>query len=53
MKKIVKKIAAFAVIAALLVTTGNFGLTRNEAQAANNMRGVWLSFIDQQQFLRG
>ena len=33
MKKIVKKIAAFAVIAALLVTTGNFGITRNEALA--------------------
>ncbi|MBO6147273.1 MAG: family 10 glycosylhydrolase [Lachnospiraceae bacterium] len=53
MKKTVKKLVAFMLVCVLLFTTGNFGVSTCNAQAANNMRGVWLSFIDQQQFLRG
>ena len=53
MKKLTKKIVSILLVAVLLLTTGNFGVSRKQAQAANNMRGVWLSFIDQQQFLRG
>ncbi len=53
MKKITKRILSILLVATLLVTTGNLGFSTRKAQAANNMRGVWLSFIDQQSYLRG
>lgn len=53
MKKITKRIISVLLAVVLLTTTGNFGFAAKEAQAANNMRGVWLSFIDQQSYLRG
>lgn len=53
MKKITKRILSFMLVAALFVTSGNLGLSVKKAEAANNMRGVWLSFIDQQSYLRG
>lgn len=53
MKRIMKCIVSTLLALTLLVTTGNLGFTVKQAQAANNMRGVWLSFIDQQSYLRG
>lgn len=53
MKKITKRIISVMLAAMLLMTTGNFGISTKQAQAANNMKGVWLSFIDQQSYLRG
>ncbi len=53
MKRTAKRVLALVVMCALLVSTANFGFAKKEAFAANNMRGVWLSFIDQQSYLRG
>ncbi|MBR1524574.1 MAG: family 10 glycosylhydrolase, partial [Lachnospiraceae bacterium] len=53
MKKITKRIISVMLAVVLLLTTGNLGFSTKQAQAANNMRGVWLSFIDQQTYLRG
>ncbi|MCR5747142.1 MAG: family 10 glycosylhydrolase [Lachnospiraceae bacterium] len=53
MNKMVKKIIALLLTVVLLTGTGFFGTSNCEAQAATTMKGLWLSFIDQQQFLRG
>lgn len=53
MKKIFKRITALVLFLTVLLSSGNFGVSMGKAQAANNMRGVWVSFLDEQQFLRG
>lgn len=51
--KAVKRTVSVLLTAVLLFATGNLGVSSKQAQASENMRGVWLSFIDQQDCLRG
>lgn len=53
MSKILKCLLSLVLMTAILITTGNLGISRKQARAANNMKGVWLSFIDQQKYLKG
>lgn len=49
----VRRIVSVLFATVLLVTTGNLGFSVKQAQADENVKGVWLSFLDHQSYLSG